>query len=87
MRPNTTYRSSAVVFIIHCNLFRLSRSAVFRYIWVHKKKCKGREASLDSVMNYNNIISKNGIIRLKRVHKYVAEFLTYNLYGTVKQMR
>jgi hypothetical protein len=49
----------------------------------YKKIYKGREASLYGVMNYKDII-KNGVIRLKRIHKHVTELLTYNICGTVK---
>jgi hypothetical protein len=37
-----------------------------------------------SVMNFNNIIPKNGIIRFKVIYKHVKEFLRYYLFGAVK---
>jgi hypothetical protein len=36
-----------------------------------QKGYKGREACLYGGMNYNNIMPKNGIIRLKLIHNYV----------------
>jgi len=49
-----------------------------------QKKYNGREGSLYSAMNYNNIILKTEIIRLKLINNHVTEFLTYNLYETTK---
>jgi hypothetical protein len=49
---------------------------------IHKNKCQGREASLYGGMNYNNIMRKNLIIRLKLIHNHVTELLRYNLNGT-----
>jgi len=62
-QPNTTCRSSTAVFyyiLQHVLAVRISHHQIH-------KKCKGREACPYSGMNYNNIIPKNGIIRLKLI--------------------
>jgi hypothetical protein len=52
-----------------------------------QKGYKGREACLYGGTNYNNIMPKNGMIRLKLIHSCVMEFLSYNQRGTVNSMR
>jgi hypothetical protein len=40
-------------------------------VWDTQKQYEGRKASLYSGMNCNNIIPKNGIIRLKLIHNCI----------------
>ena len=41
-------------FIIHCHMFRLSRSAIIRYMSDTQKEYKGTDASVYSCTKYNN---------------------------------
>jgi len=52
-------------------MFLLSRPAFIMKVWDTQKQYEGTEASLYSGMNFNNIIPKNRIIRLKLIHNYI----------------
>jgi len=51
---------------------------------IQKEIQRERGLRVQCVMNYNNIILKTEIIRLKLINNHVAEFLRYNLYGTLQ---
>jgi len=59
-------------------MFWLSRSAIIMKVWNTQKEYKGREASVYSGMNFNNIIPKNAIIKFKLIHNYIIIIIKIN---------
>ena len=55
---NVKYKCKKTVFLIHRNMFRLSRSSIIWKMSDKQTEHKGREVSLCRVMNYNSIILK-----------------------------
>ena len=78
IRPNTTIQ------IRYINILLCTKHVIavqinhLQEVSDTQKEYTGREAIIYSGTNYKNIIPKKGIIRLKLIHNYVTEFLTYN---------